>query len=221
MRRYGGGEGSAHSNVEDIAAGLFEGRGLKCLDLSENRFGDEFCFELSKHLDKKRIINRGAAGAEGGGATETPPPPRSKLKFLFLEGCGLTRLGNSDLAKVFRESRGSIFVWNEWRGVDCELGRLILDSYSRVFREFTFLRGHTPWFLRKLSITESFLDDEFCQDFASEFHNFGFLESIDLSGNQRITSVGKISLYLHMFDIRSDNAKLTKMSIQNSQTLEK
>lgn len=86
-------------------------------------------------------------------------------------------------------------MWSLWTQVDCELGRLILASYSRVFRELTFLRGHTPWFLKKLSITESLLDDSFCMDFASSLHVFEFLEQIDLSSNPRISSVGKISLY--------------------------
>lgn len=74
-----------------------------------------------------------------------------------------------------------------------------------------------PSYLKRLSITNSEISDAFCSRLARRFYEFEFLEVIDLSNNRCMTSIGKISLFLHLFDIRFDNSKLKAFTINIDQ----
>lgn len=75
-----------------------------------------------------------------------------------------------------------------------------------------------PSYLKKLSITESYISDAFCVSLARRIYEYEFLEEIDLSNNINLTSVGKISLFLHLFDIRYDNGNLRSFQIKNNKS---
>lgn len=73
-----------------------------------------------------------------------------------------------------------------------------------------------PSYLKKLSITESYISDAFCVNLARKIYEYEFLEEINLSNNINLTSVGKICLFLHLFDIRYDNSNLRSFLIKNN-----
>ncbi|KAL4467075.1 hypothetical protein ABPG72_019285 [Tetrahymena utriculariae] len=180
-----------------ICEGLFEGRGLKCLDISENQEGDLFCEFLNKEVTKRK-------GSD-----------RNKLQFLFVNKMEISFKGNEHLKSVLKKMP-HLFISNEWVQADNKLAELILQSYQNVFKHFNFIPNMIPSYLKKLSITDSFICDQFCINLSKKFYEYEFLEYIDLSNNPFITSIGKIYLFLHLFDIRFDNSKLKTLYVQNN-----
>jgi hypothetical protein len=55
-------------------------------------------------------------------------------------------------------------------------------------------------------------------EFARNFHKFKYLEEIDLRKNEKITSIGKIYLFLHLFDRRNENQNLNYFYIESPAT---
>lgn len=88
---------------------------------------------------------------------------------------GITTRGNQHLKSVFKKMP-NIFISNEWTHVDNELGELILKSYVNVFKNYNFIPNLIPSYLKKLSITDSFICDKFCKTLAKNFYEYEFLE---------------------------------------------
>ncbi|EGR27400.1 leucine rich repeat protein [Ichthyophthirius multifiliis] len=139
----------------------------------------------------------------------------NNLQFLFLNKNNISKIGNQQLKKVY-ENNHQIFIINEWNQVDNILANYIIQSYVNVFEKYSFLQNLVPRYLRKISIIKSYLDDDFCISFAKKLYNFKFLQEIDLSENPYISSIGKIFLFMHLFDIRCDNQTLKSLQIINT-----
>ncbi|EGR32805.1 leucine rich repeat protein [Ichthyophthirius multifiliis] len=181
-----------------ICTGIELSPKLRCLDVSNNKDGDQFCYHLSTSFSRKDL--------------------KSNLKFLFINNLSIGYLGNNYLKQVYK-FQTNIFIINNWQGIDNELATFIINSYVKIYAKYTFIPGLIPSYLRKLSITESYIDDNFLIDFAKQFHSFKLLKEINLSNNPKITSIGKIHLFINLFDIRSDNLHISNIQIDNKQQI--
>jgi len=103
--------------------------------------------------------------------------------------------GNFYLKLLF-DTNHSLFIMNEWEMVETTLGVHIIEQYQRLTNEFQVQYGRTPEKLKRISITKSFLTDQFCVFLSQKLGYLSAVEHINLSGNNLITNLGKKWIYL-------------------------
>lgn len=136
------------------------------------------------------------------------------LKFLNIENNKFDEDTNYLFMRIFEISH-SLFIQNNWKGIDTYLAIMIIERYLYMHRNYILTDyNNVSKYLTDVNFSENNLDDVFCEYLASSLIQYPFLKTIDIRQNNQISSYGLKKLLLSLFSEGFNCSKIERIIIE-------
>lgn len=124
------------------------------------------------------------------------------LEIINISGNHVGEKGNKVLVGTLKHNSTVFFINTEWNKIRNDLACEILDSLIRLYKKIPRIEDVKEE-LKHLNFSKGKLDDDFCIHFSHRIQHFTYLESLNISENNKITLIGLKFIYVYLkFNVR-------------------